>query len=333
MISTAHEDDAAGVAELRGKRVWIAGHTGLVGSAIMRRLRNEPCDILTATHDELDLTRQAPTEAWVNRERPQLVIVAAARVGGILANSRYPADFLYDNMMIAANVMRAAHLSGVERLLWLGSSCIYPRKALQPMREDALLSGPLEPTNEAYAIAKIAGLKLADAYAKQYGDRFVTIMPTNLYGPNDNFDPETAHVLPALMRKIHEAKVAGHSHVTLWGTGSPLREFLHADDLADACVFIARHYRGNGPINVGAGREISIRDLAQLIAGIVGFEGEFVFDTSKPDGAPRKLVDSAQMEGLGWRARISLEQGIRDLYDTWRMRTTNARPHSIVAAE
>jgi GDP-L-fucose synthase len=303
--------------DLRGKRVWVAGHTGLVGSALVRRLSTEGCRVLTATHAELDLTRQADTEAWIKRERPQVIFIAAARVGGILANSRYPAEFLYDNLMIAANIMRTAHMVGVEKLICLGSSCIYPREAPQPIPEEALLTGPLEVTNEAYAVAKIAGLKLAQSYFRQYGDCFVTVMPTNLYGPNDNFDPETSHVLPALMRKIHEAKVAGRPTVTLWGTGRPLREFLHVDDLVDGCILVAKRYHRAEPINIGAGADIAISDLARLIAKVIGFDGRFVFDVSKPDGTPRKLLDTSRLDALGWHPRISLEEGIRDLYAHW----------------
>ncbi len=249
--------------------------------------------------------------------RPDVVFVAAARVGGIAANSRYPVEFLYDNAMIALNIMRAAHAIGVEKLLWLGSSCIYPRNAPQPIDETALLTAPLEPTNEAYAIAKIAGAKFAEALSRQYGRGFITAMPTNLYGPNDNFDPETSHVLPALIRKIHEARVTGQRSVTLWGTGRPLREFLHVDDMADACVHIMKHYSDVQPINIGAGRELSISQLASMIAEVVGFEGTFLFDTSKPDGAPRKLLNTAKLTALGWRPRIALEDGLRDVYQRW----------------
>ncbi|RCS22652.1 GDP-L-fucose synthase [Phyllobacterium salinisoli] len=302
---------------LRGKRVFVAGHTGLVGSALVRRLEREGCTVLTVPHGQVDLIRQAPTESWMRAKRPDVVFVAAARVGGIAANARYPVEFLYENMMIAGNIMHAAHETGVQKLLWLGSSCIYPRNAPQPIRENMLLSGPLEATNEAYAIAKIAGMKLAQFYNRQYGDCFISAMPTNLYGPNDNFDPETSHVLPALIRRIHEANVTGAPSVMLWGTGTPLREFLHVDDLADACVYLMKAYSGCEHVNIGAGEEISIRDLASLIAEIVGYRGSFVYDTTKPDGTPRKRLDASRMEAMGWRARIRLEEGIRDLYARW----------------
>ncbi|GAB1580862.1 GDP-L-fucose synthase family protein [Phyllobacterium phragmitis] len=302
---------------LRGKRVFVAGHAGLVGSALVRRLRTEDCVILTVPHGEVDLTRQVETERWMRAERPEAVFVAAARVGGIAANARYPVEFFYENTMIACNIMHAAHEVGVRKLMWLGSSCIYPRDAPQPLREEMLLTGPLEPTNEAYAIAKIAGIKLAQFYSRQYGDCFISAMPTNLYGPNDNFDPETSHVLPALIRRIHEAKVNGAPSVTLWGTGRPLREFLHVDDLADACVHLMKHYSGLEHVNIGAGQEISIRDLASLIAEIIGYGGQFAYDTTRPDGTPRKRLDTSRMEAMGWRARISLREGISDLYVHW----------------
>ena len=302
---------------LAGKRVWVAGHRGMVGSAIARRLASEDCDILTVGHDELDLTRQEPTEAWVKRNRPDVIFVAAARVGGILANATYPADFLYENLMIAVNVMSAARNAGVGKLVWLGSSCAYPREAAQPIVEESLLTGPLEVTNEAYAIAKIAGIMLAKAYSGQFGLRFITAMPTNLYGPNDNFDPRTAHVLPALVRKIHEAKEADLQNVTLWGSGRPRREFLHADDLADACVFLVKKYEEASPINIGSGHEISIRSLAELVAEVVGYKGAFVMDLSKPDGTPRKLLDTRKMDKLGWRPTIPLRQGVEGFYREW----------------
>lgn len=302
---------------LAGKRVYVAGHAGMVGSALCRRLSRERCSLLTAPRGELDLTRQAPTEAFLARTRPDVVFVAAARVGGIHANRSRPADFLYENLAIATNLVHAAAQTGVARLVYLGSSCIYPRLAPQPMREDALLTGPLEPTNEAYAVAKIAGLKLVEAYNRQYGKSFVTAMPTNLYGPGDNFDLETSHVMPALMRKIHAAKVENRPRVEIWGSGAPRREFLHVDDLADALVRIAEAYPGPEPINVGSGREISIANLARLIARVVGYEGEFVFDTTMPDGAPRKLLDCSRLDALGWRPRIGLEDGLAEAYAGW----------------
>lgn len=302
---------------LAGKRIWIAGHSGLVGSALLRRLSGQPCKLLVATHDELDLTRQAETAAWVRDMRPDVVIVAAARVGGILANSKYPADFLYDNLMIAANVMNAAHENGVNRLIWLGSSCIYPRDAAQPIGEDALLTGPLEPTNEAYAVAKIAGLKLAQAYSRQMSRSFFSVMPCNLYGPNDNFHPQNSHVIPALIRKFHEAKVAGAPCVTLWGSGRPLREFLHVDDLANAVVLLASCYDDEQLINAGSGEEVTIAQLAELVGRVVGYEGKLSFDTSMPDGTYRKVLDSSRLRALGWKPRISLEEGLRALYAEW----------------
>ncbi|CAN7600410.1 GDP-L-fucose synthase family protein [Brucella pseudogrignonensis] len=302
---------------IANKKIFVAGHTGMVGSAILRRLKSEDCTVLTIGHAALDLTRQAPTEAFIEQHRPDIIIVAAARVGGILANSQYPAEFLYDNLAIGINIIRAAHLCGVERLLWLGSSCIYPREAPQPMTEKALLTGPLEPTNEAYAIAKIAALKYAEACARQFGHHFMTAMPTNLYGPNDNFDPLTSHVLPALMRRIHEAKLAGKDQVTLWGSGTPLREFLHVDDLADALIHLLRFSDRLEPVNIGTGDEVSIGELARIIAKVVGFEGRLEHDLSKPDGTPRKLLDTTHMRALGWRPRIDLSDGIREVYRNW----------------
>jgi GDP-L-fucose synthase len=303
---------------LRGTRVWIAGHTGLVGSALCRRLEREDCEILTVGRSKVDLTRQAMVESWVANAQPQFVFVAAARVGGIRANTTHPADFLYDNLAISLNVMQAAYRAGVEKLLFLGSSCIYPKHALQPISEDALLTGPLEPTNEAYAIAKIAGLKLAEMYSRQHGCMFIGAMPTNLYGPNDNFDLESSHVVPALIRKIHEAKRDKRSHVEIWGSGNPWREFLHVDDLADACVFLMKHYRDPSQIvNVGYGEDISVRDLASLIAEVVGFSGTFVFDRHKPDGSPRKLLDCRRLAALGWRPSISLRDGLLNTYRHW----------------
>lgn len=305
------------VYSLDGKKIFVAGHTGMVGSALMRRLAVENCEVITASHKALDLTRQSDTEDYIADNKPDVIIVAAAKVGGILANSQYPADFLYDNLAIGMNIIRAAHIYGVERLLWLGSSCIYPRDAAQPLNEEALLTGGLEPTNEAYAIAKIAGLKYAQACARQYGDRFITAMPTNLYGPNDNFDPETSHVLPALMRRFHEAKVSHADHVTLWGSGTPLREFLHVYDLADACIHLLCHYDRVDPINIGTGEEISIKNLAREIASVVGYGGKIEHDLTKPDGTPRKLLDTSKMNALGWEPRIRLQEGLVEVYRNW----------------
>ncbi|WP_304608581.1 GDP-L-fucose synthase [Inquilinus sp. Marseille-Q2685] len=303
--------------ELQGKRVWVTGHNGMVGSALVRRLARENCTLLVADRSAVDLTCQAATEAWMERERPEIVFAAAARVGGIVANTTYPADFLYQNLMITANVLHGAYRTGVEKLLYLGSSSIYPRDAAQPMREDQLLTGPLEKTNEAYAIAKIAGVKLVETYARQYGCRFVSAMPTNLYGPNDKFDPETSHVLPGLIRRIHEAKVRGQPTVVLWGSGRPRREFLHVDDLADACVVVMRRYDQPTPINIGAGSDIAIADLAALVAAVVGYRGSFSFDTSRPDGTPRKLLDVSKIASLGWAPEIGLPEGIRATYQHW----------------
>ena len=316
MTSTSEEANAA-TYDLRGKRVWVAGHTGMVGSALARRLRGEDCTLLTVRHRELDLTRQSATESWMRANRPDAIFVAAAHVGGIRANARYPADFLYINAMIAMNVIKTAADIGVEKLLWLGSSCIYPKYAQQPIREEYLLTGSIEPTNEPYAVAKIAGLKFADACSRQYGMRAMTAMPTNLYGPNDNFDLENSHVLPALIRKIHEAKRVAAPTVEVWGTGSPLREFLHVDDLADACVFLMKQQSDLPVVNVGSGEEISIKDLALLVASIVGYRGQIRFNTDMPDGAPRKLVESSYIRSLGWRPTVRLDDGIADLYARW----------------
>ncbi|MFD2651881.1 GDP-L-fucose synthase family protein [Brucella rhizosphaerae] len=316
MISTADKPPRP-VYSLSGKKVFVAGHTGMVGSALLRRLQSVDCEVISVSHSDLDLTRQSPTEQYVAHHKPDVIIVAAARVGGILANSQYPADYLYDNLAIGMNIIRAAHLSNVERLLWLGSSCIYPRDAPQPLHEHALLTGSLEPTNEAYAIAKIAALKYAQACARQFGNQFMTAMPTNLYGPNDNFDPHTSHVLPALMRRVHEAKINGSDHITLWGSGTPLREFLHVDDLADACVHLLRFSDSVEPVNIGTGEEISIKELALTIANVVGFEGKLEHDLTKPDGTPRKLLDTSVMHAIGWKPRIRLQDGIRDVYRNW----------------
>lgn len=300
---------------LAGKRVWVAGHRGMVGSALMRRLAREGCEVITAGRDTVDLTRQAEVEAWLGKTRPQAVLLAAAKVGGILANATYPAAFLYENLAIETNVIHAAHKIGVEKLLFLGSSCIYPKFATQPIAEDSLLTGALEPTNEWYAIAKIAGLKLAEAYRKQHGADFISAMPTNLYGPGDNFDLTSSHVLPALIRKAHEAKLSGAAELTIWGSGTPRREFLHVDDAADAMVFLLKSYSRDQHVNVGSGTDVTILELAETVARVVGFEGRIALDTSKPDGTPRKLMSGDKLAHLGWRPRIELESGIRSTYD------------------
>jgi len=299
---------------LEGKRVWVAGHRGMAGSAIVRRLAHERCEVLTATRGELDLRRQADVEAWMAHARPQAIFMAAATVGGIHANATRPAVFLYDNLAIETNVIHAAWKVGVERLLFLGSSCIYPRMAPQPMTEDAMLTGPLEPTNEWYAVAKITGIKLCQAYRRQYGCDFVSAMPTNLYGPGDNYDLQQGHVAAALQVKIHRAKATGAAHVDVWGTGTPRREFLFVDDLADALVFMMKNYSGEQHLNVGTGKDITIRELAELIAGIADYSGSFVYDPTKPDGTPRKVMDVSKLARLGWRAPTPLEEGFRRAY-------------------
>jgi GDP-L-fucose synthase len=297
-------------------RIFIAGHGGLVGSAIVRRLKTDGYErILTATRDQVDLRDQAAVTYWFKANRPEFVYLVAGTVGGIMANSTRPAEFIYDNMMIHATVVHAAHQYAVKKLLYLGSSCIYPRECPQPMTEELLLTGALEPTNEAYAIAKIAGIKLCQAYRTQYGDDFISAMPTNLYGPNDNFDLTSSHVLPALIRKFHEAKVAGTREVVIWGSGSPRREFLHVDDLADACVFLMEHYSEAKHVNIGTGEDMSIRELAGLVRDIVHPDARLAFDTSKPDGMPRKLLDVSRLHALGWRHRIGLADGIRSTYE------------------
>ena len=296
-------------------KVFVAGHRGLVGSAIVRRLRAEGHEnILTRTRAELDLADRRAVDRFFAAEKPEYVFLAAAKVGGILANATYPADFLRENLYVELNVIEAAHHHGVRKLLLLGSSCIYPKLAPQPMKEEYLLTGELEPTNEAYAIAKIAGIKLCDAYRAQHGDDFISVMPTNLYGPGDNFDLQNSHVLPALIRKFHEAKESEEPTVTVWGTGSPRREFLYVDDLADACVFLMHEYSEAGTINVGVGEDLSIAELAALVREVVGYEGEIVYDTSKPDGTPRKLLDVSRLEGLGWRAKTPLRDGVEETY-------------------
>jgi GDP-L-fucose synthase len=297
-------------------RIYVAGHRGLAGSAIVRRLGSEGFgNLVLRTHAELELTNQAQTEQFFAVEKPEYVFLAAARVGGILANNTRRADFIRDNLLVQTNVIDSAWRNGVKKLVFLGSSCIYPKFASQPMTEDALLTGALEPTNEPYAIAKIAGIKMAEAYRSQYGFDAISLMPTNLYGPGDNFDLESSHVLPALMRKFHEAKVAGAATVTLWGTGAPLREFLHVDDLGSAAVFLMRNYSSEQIINVGSGEEISIGDLGRLIGDVVGFSGEIVRDRSKPDGSPRKLMDSSRLRGLGWKPEVGLREGIARTYE------------------
>ncbi len=315
---------------LAGRRVWVAGHRGMVGAAVVRRLRGEggrsgedrpgedcpgeDCEVLTADRAVVDLTRQREVEDWLADQRPEVVVVAAARVGGIVANDTQPADFIYENLAIETNVIEAAHRAGVAKLVFLGSSCVYPRAAPQPMSEDALLTGPLEPTNQWYAIAKIAGIKLCQAYRRQHGSDFIAAQPTNLYGPGDNFNLRSSHVIPALIRKVHEAKTAGATSVEIWGTGKPRREFLYVDDLADALVFLLKHYSGEAHINVGTGRDMTIAELAETVSGVVGYAGALRFDTTKPDGTPRKLLDVARLTALGWRARTDLETGLRRTY-------------------
>ena len=296
--------------DLTGKRIWVAGHRGMVGGAVVRRLASEDCEVITAGRDVVDLTDQAAVDAWMADARPDAIVMAAAKVGGILANNTYPVDFLQENIILQSNVFRAAHANDVQRLLFLGSSCIYPKHAPQPIREDCLLTGPLEPTNEWYAIAKIAGIKAVQAYRKQHGRDWISAMPTNLYGPGDNYDLETSHVLPALLRKFHEAKVSGAKEVVIWGSGKPLREFMHCDDLADALVFLLKEYSDDQHINVGSGDEVSIRELAEIIAKVVGYEAALVFDSSKPDGTPRKLMDSGRLREMGWNGARSLEDGL-----------------------
>ena len=295
---------------LKGKRAWVAGHRGMVGSAIVRRLADEDCEIVTASRAEVDLKDTAAVHEFIGDRRPDTIFMAAAKVGGILANDAMPADFLHDNLMIAANVTDAAWRHRVAKMLFLGSSCIYPRQAPQPIPESALLTGPLEPTNAWYAIAKIAGIKLAQAYRKQHGCDFICAMPTNLYGPGDNFDPTTSHVLPALIRKAREAKATGADHITLWGTGMPRREFLHTDDCADACVFLMEHYSDAEHVNVGSGEDIAIIDLARLVCDVVGFEGDIRTDPTMPDGTMRKLMSGEKLKAMGWVPRIGLKDGV-----------------------
>ena len=299
---------------LGGKRIWVAGHNGMVGRAVVRALEKRDCKILIAARDEVDLTRQGEVEVWLANNKPDAVIVCAARVGGILANDTYPADFIYDNLMIEANIIHAAHKNRIEKLLFLGSSCIYPKHATQPMNETALLEGALEPTNEWYAIAKIAGIKLCQAYRKQHGADFISAMPTNLYGPYDNFDLESSHVIPALLRKCHEAKGNGSADMEVWGSGKVMREFLHVDDCAAAIVFLLENYSDMEHVNIGTGEDVTITELAETIKTVVGFDGTLRFDASKPDGTPRKLLDVAKISGLGWRHGYSLTDGLADTY-------------------
>ena len=306
--------EAADHYPLAGKRVFVAGHNGMVGRALIRRLASTGAELLTAERQLVDLRDQAATFAWFATRRPQAVFVAAAKVGGILANDTRPAEFLYDNLIIETNLIEAAHRAGAEKLLFLGSSCIYPKFASQPIPEEALLTGALEPTNEWYAIAKIAGIKLCQAYRRQYGCNYISAMPTNLYGPHDNFDLETSHVLPALMKKIHLAKRNGAAEIEIWGTGLALREFLHVDDLADACVFLMEGYAGEGHLNVGTGTDVTINQLAELLAETIGWRGAFVHQPDKPDGTPRKLLDVSRLKRLGWQARIDLAAGLRSTY-------------------
>ena len=300
--------------DFKGRRVYVAGHHGMVGSALVRRLKSEACEILTADHAKLDLTKPEEVERWIDSAKPDAVIMSAAKVGGIAFNNTYPVDFLADNLAIALNVIRASYAAGVKKLLFLGSSCIYPRLAPQPMSEDMLLTGPLEPTNQWYAVAKIAGIKLVEAYRRQYGADFISVMPTNLYGPGDNYHPEHSHAPAALIRRSHEAKLAGAPTLTVWGTGRPRREFLAVDDLADACVFVMKNYSADGFLNVGTGEDITIADFARLVAEVVGYRGQLVFDTSRPDGAPQKLLDVSKLTQLGWRAKTPLREGITAAY-------------------
>jgi GDP-L-fucose synthase len=300
--------------ELQGKTVFVAGHSGMVGGALLRRLASEEVTLLTAGRSEVDLRDQAAVNKWFAGKRPQVVFLAAAKVGGIVANNTLRGEFIYDNLAIATNVIHAAHISGAEKLMFLGSSCIYPKLASQPLREDSMLTGPLEPTNEPYAIAKIAGIKMVEAYRSQYGCDFINVMPTNLYGPGDNYHREYSHVVAALIRRFHEAKAAGVSNVAVWGTGTPRREFLYVDDMADACIHLMKTYSEQGLVNIGAGEDITIAEFARVVAATVGYTGGISFDPSKPDGTPRKLLDVSRLAGLGWRARTSLDDGIRLAY-------------------
>jgi GDP-L-fucose synthase len=303
--------------DLKGKTVFVAGHKGMVGGALVRRLAREDVELLTVGRSEVDLCDQAAVFDWFARKRPQAVFLAAAKVGGIVANNTLRGEFIYDNLIISANVIHAAHINGAEKLMFLGSSCIYPKLAPQPLREDSMLTGPLEVTNEPYAIAKIAGIKMAEAYRSQYGCDFINVMPTNLYGPGDNYHPEYSHVVAALIRRFHEAKVSHASNVAVWGTGTPRREFLYVDDLADACIHLMKIYSSGELVNIGTGEDITIAEFARVVAAVVGYSGEISFDTSRPDGTPRKLLDVGRLAKLGWRARTSLEDGIRLAYHAY----------------
>lgn len=304
---------------IEGKKIWLAGHGGMVGQALFRQLAHEDATVLVRTRQELDLADYRATYDWIGDHKPDTVIVAAAQVSGIIGNQLYPADHLYNNLVVAMNIIHAAHEHGIEKLLYLGSSCIYPKYAEVPIREDSLLSGPLEPTNEGYAIAKITGLKLAELYRKQYGHDFISVMPTNMYGPGDNFNPETSHVIPALIQRIHRAKMDGASSISIWGSGKPLREMLHVDDGARAMLHVLKNYSDVGHINVGSGQDWTILELAETICRIIGFDGQIECDLSKPDGTPRKLMNSDKLRAMGWEPKISLEVGLRDAYD-WYLR-------------
>jgi GDP-L-fucose synthase len=303
--------------ELKGKTVFVAGHGGMVGGALLRRLAAEDVKLLTAGRSAVDLRDQAAVNAWFAAKRPQVVFLAAAKVGGIVANNTLRGEFIYENLAIATNVIHAAHINGSEKLMFLGSSCIYPKLATQPLREDAMLTGPLEPTNEPYAIAKIAGIKMVEAYRSQYGADFINVMPTNLYGPGDNYHPEYSHVVAALIRRFHEAKISGTSNVVVWGTGTPRREFLYVDDMADACVHLMKTYSDEALVNIGTGEDITIAEFARVVAAVVGYTGGISFDASKPDGTPRKLLDVSRLAALGWRARITLQDGIKRAYQAF----------------
>ena len=311
--------------DLTGKRIFVAGHNGMAGSAIVRRLRQEPCEVLVAGRRDVDLTRQEPTENYFRSVEPDVVVMAAGRVGGILANSTYPVEFLGDNLAMALNCIQASHTGGVQKLLFLGSTCIYPKFAKQPMSEDQMLTGELEPTNQWYAIAKIAGIKLCEAYHRQYGCDFVSVMPTNLYGQGDNYHPEHSHVVAALIRRFHEAKVANAPAVAIWGTGTPRREFLYVDDFADACVFILKNYSSPEFLNIGVGQDMTIAEFAQIVADVIGYQGKIRYDVSKPDGTPRKLVDVSRLSALGWKARIPLREGLARAYADFLANPTRER--------